>query len=124
MAGRTKSRMSERMSTAKSDAADAAPLFAALGDPTRLALVQRLSNGEAASIAVLSADTSLTRQAVTKHLSILEQVGFVERMRVGRESRYAFRPTSAQAAQAYLAKVSARWDASLERLRALVENET
>ncbi len=99
-----------------------APVFAALGDPTRLFLLARLSDGEARSIAALSAETALTRQAVTKHLHVLEEVGMVESRKIGRESRFAFRPDPISGARAYLDAVSRHWDEALERLRAFVEN--
>ena len=98
-----------------------APVFAALGDRTRLSLLTRLSDGEPRSIAVLSADTQLTRQAVTKHLHVLEDAGLVRSLRAGRETRFAYRSDRVQEARAYLDRVSAEWDAALERLRALVE---
>ncbi|WP_029003462.1 ArsR/SmtB family transcription factor [Azorhizobium doebereinerae] len=99
----------------------AAPLFAALGDPTRLSLVRRLSDGEARSIARLSEDTDLTRQAVTKHLKVLEGVGLVSSTRSGRESLFALQPETVGAARDYLASVSRQWDDALGRLRAFVE---
>jgi DNA-binding transcriptional ArsR family regulator len=98
-----------------------APVFAALGDRTRLSLLARLSDGEARSISALSADTRLTRQAVTKHLRVLEEAGLVSSLRVGRESRFAYRPEPLEEAKAYLDRVSAQWDAALGRLKALVE---
>lgn len=101
----------------------AAPIFAALGDRTRLALLSRLSNGQACSIAKLSADTALTRQAVTKHLHVLEGAGLVSSVRVGRESRFAYRPEPVAQARSYLDEVSAQWDQALGRLRAFVEDE-
>lgn len=100
---------------------DPAPVFAALGDRTRLSLLMKLSDGRGRSIAGLSADTHLTRQAVTKHLHVLEGVGLVSSIRVGRESRFAYQPESIVRAQTYLETVSARWDDALARLRALVE---
>lgn len=100
---------------------DPAPIFAALGDPTRLSLLGRLSGGEHLSIRALSADTRLTRQAVTKHLRVLENAGLVTGVRVGRESRFAYRPEPVDAARAYLDAVSLQWDEALQRLRALVE---
>lgn len=100
---------------------DPAPIFAALGDPTRLSLLTKLSDGETHSIARLSADTTLTRQAITKHLRVLENAGLVKSRRVGRESRFAFRPEPIDAAQFYLAEVSRQWDTALSRLRAFVE---
>ena len=113
------------MSSASLQAAtrrDPAPVFAALGDPTRLSLLGRLSDGGARSIATLSADGRLTRQAVTKHLKVLEGAGLVSRARSGRETRYSFRPEPVDEARAYLDSVSAQWDAALGRLRAFVED--
>jgi DNA-binding transcriptional ArsR family regulator len=97
------------------------PVFAALGDPTRLALLMKLSDGEARSIARLSSDTKLTRQAVTKHLHVLEHAGLVSSIRVGRESRFAYRPDPVAEVRSFLDAVSAQWDDALARLRALVE---
>ena len=100
----------------------AAPVFAALGDGTRLSLLMTLSHGETRSIASLSADTRLTRQAVTKHLRVLESVGLVRSRRVGRESRFSYRPEPVAEARAYLDRVAAQWDDALSRLRAFVED--
>ena len=100
-----------------------APVFAALGDRTRLALLNRLSDGQTQSIAQLSADTSLTRQAVTKHLHVLENAGLVRSVRIGRESRFAYRPEPVAEARSYLESVSAQWDEALARLRAFVEDD-
>lgn len=100
-----------------------APVFAALGDRTRLSLLARLSDGETRSIAKLSADTRLTRQAITKHLHVLENAGLVRSIRVGRESRFALRPEPIAEARSYLDMVSAQWDDALSRLRAHLEGE-
>ena len=102
---------------------DPTPVFAALGDPTRLALLAKLSDGEPRSISALSADSAITRQAVTKHLRVLEQAGLVRGKRVGRESRSVFRPDPVMEARRYLEAVSSQWDVTLERLRAFVEGE-
>lgn len=102
-------------------AAGPAPVFAALGDPTRLSLLTKLSDGRTRSIAALSADTALTRQAVTKHLHVLEDAGLVTCSRIGRESQFAYRPEHLANARSYLDMVSARWDEALGRLKALVE---
>jgi DNA-binding transcriptional ArsR family regulator len=98
-----------------------APVFAALGDPTRLSLLMKLSDGRTQSIARLSADTRLTRQAVTKHLHVLEKAGLVRSVRDGRESRFAYRPEQITDVRAYLERVSTQWDEALARLKALVE---
>ncbi len=102
-------------------AANPAPVFAALGDPTRLAILRRLSDGERRSIITLSADTHLTRQAVAKHLRVLERAGLVSSVRAGRESRFTCNPQAIAEARAYLDIVSAHWDAALSRLQRLVE---
>ena len=111
------------MSTARSTVRelDPASIFAALGDRTRLSLLMTLSSGGTKSIARLSADTKLTRQAVTKHLHVLENAGLVSSVRVGRESRFAYRPEPVARAKTYLDRVSAQWDETLGRLRDFVE---
>jgi len=101
--------------------ADAVPIFAALGDGTRLALLTKLSDGQTRSIAKLSADTKLTRQAITKHLHVLENAGLVSSIRIGRESQYAFEAQAIAEAGAYLDRVSQQWDDALSRLRSFVE---
>jgi DNA-binding transcriptional ArsR family regulator len=98
-----------------------AVVFAALGDQTRLGLVTALSAGEPRSIAQLTGGTRLTRQAVTKHLRVLEDAGIVHSARSGRESRFAFDPGPMKELQDYLARVSQHWDEVLSRLKALVE---
>jgi DNA-binding transcriptional ArsR family regulator len=98
-----------------------ASVFAALGDETRLLLVARLSDGVPQSIVQLTAGSKLTRQAISKHLRVLEDVGIVESERIGRESHYAFRAPVIEAAKTYLEEVSAQWDDALGRLKAFVE---
>jgi len=110
------SRGSVRVSTA-----NPTPVFAALGDQTRLWLVKNLSDGKARSIAKLSVDLNLTRQAVTKHLHVLERAGVVSNVRVGRESHFSYRPEAIADARSYLQEVSAQWDNALSRLRLHVE---
>ena len=102
-------------------AADPAPIFAALGDRTRLSLLMRLSDGKTRSITTLSADTSLTRQAVTKHLRVLEEAGLVASLKQGRESRFACRPEPLDVVRAYLDRVGRQWDDALGRLKTFVE---
>ncbi|HEY3988855.1 MAG TPA: metalloregulator ArsR/SmtB family transcription factor [Acidobacteriaceae bacterium] len=98
-----------------------APAFAALGDATRLSLVVTLASGEPRSIAELTTGSRMTRQAITKHLRVLERVGMVRSERAGRESRFAFDPRPVEEMRAYLEMVSAEWDAALGRLKAFVE---
>ena len=99
-----------------------ASVFAALGDETRLSVLARLANGRPRSISRLTAGTSLTRQAVTKHLRVLEGAGIVRSVRVGRESRFELEPKSIDDVRAYLDHVSRQWDDALARLKALVED--
>jgi len=98
-----------------------AAVFAALGDATRLSVLARLARGEPASISRLTAGTHLTRQAVTKHLRVLEGAGVVRSVRVGRENRFALEPKPLAEIRDYLALVSRQWDAALMRLKALLE---
>lgn len=100
---------------------EVAPVFAALGDQTRLSLLGKLSRGGSQSLARLSQDTDLSRQAITKHLRALEDVGLVSCRRVGRESKYAFHPEPLAAARSYIESVSQLWDEALTRLQAFVE---
>ena len=102
---------------------DAAAKFAALGDPTRLAVVNRLARGEAQSIARLTQGTPLTRQAMTKHLKVLEGVGLLRQVKVGRESRFALDPAPLADLKAFLDLVSRQWDDALDRLRNFVETQ-
>jgi DNA-binding transcriptional ArsR family regulator len=100
-----------------------APIFAALGDETRLALVARLSGAGPQSIARLTEVTSVTRQAVTKHLHVLEQAGLVRGSREGRESIWELETRRMDQAKRTLDAISRRWDSALERLRAFVEEK-
>jgi DNA-binding transcriptional ArsR family regulator len=99
-----------------------APVFAALGDETRLAIVAALSGGAPRSIAELTKGTDLTRQAVSKHLRVLEDAGIVASARSGRESRYQYRPQPVDEMRAYLDQVSRQWEEALLRLKTIVED--
>jgi len=112
------SRRSHKRSTATRPKAR---LFAALGDETRLLLIGRLCHGEPRSISQLTRGSRLTRQAITKHLRVLEQAGVVSSVHAGRESLFEFNPQPIEQAQEYLAYVSAEWDQALVRLKAFVE---
>lgn len=100
-----------------------APLFAALGDDLRLALVARLARGRPLSITLLARDSGVTRQAVTKHLKVLAGSGLARAARVGRECRWELEPRRLAEARRYLDRVSRKWDEALERLRLFVESE-
>jgi DNA-binding transcriptional ArsR family regulator len=96
-------------------------IFAALGDPTRLALVRRLSAGGALSITVLTSGTGISRQAVTKHLGVLARAGLVASEYRGRERLWALAPGRIDEARRALDQISREWDHALARLRRLVE---
>src|SRR5271167_1893878 len=99
-----------------------APVFAALGDETRLSLVAKLCGGRPYSISQLTQGSKLTRQAVTKHLRVLESVGIVHSVRTGRESLFEFDPRPIEGIKQYLDFVSEQWDQALSRLKSLVED--
>ncbi|HMD15756.1 MAG TPA: metalloregulator ArsR/SmtB family transcription factor [Terriglobales bacterium] len=99
-----------------------APVFAALGDETRLSLVARLCAGQPYSIAELTQGHKLTRQAITKHLRVLERAGIVHSIRRGRESRFEFVAEPIEAIKEYLDLVSEKWDQTLTRLKSFVED--
>jgi DNA-binding transcriptional ArsR family regulator len=100
----------------------AAPVFAALGDATRLRLLSRLRDGRPRSIVQLTDGLGLTRQGVSKHLRVLEEAGMVRSERIGRESRFVFEPAGLAAARSHLERASRQWDRALLRLRAFVED--
>jgi DNA-binding transcriptional ArsR family regulator len=99
-----------------------APVFAALGDETRLSLVAKLCGGQPHSISQLTQGTKLSRQAITKHLRVLESVGIVRSVRAGRESRFQFDPEPIAEMKEYLDFVSQQWDQALSRLKSFVED--
>ena len=100
---------------------DSAAIFAALGDDTRLRLVQALSAGKPLSITLLTAGARVTRQAITKHLRVLESAGIVHSVRAGRESLFEFDPQAIAGMKEYLDSVSEQWDQALARLKSFVE---
>lgn len=112
------------MSASRGGAArQAAPVFAALGDTTRLALVRRLSMDGPLSITRLSEGSGMTRQAITRHLHSLERAGLVRDTRQGREHVFSLDLKRLEVAREYLDHVSAQWDAAAARLKAFVEAE-
>jgi DNA-binding transcriptional ArsR family regulator len=99
-----------------------APLFAALGDETRLRLVLRLCDGGPMSITSLTSGSKVTRQAITKHLRLMEDAGLVRSKRHGRERLWQLEQRRLKDAQRYLGMISAQWEQALGRLREFVEN--
>lgn len=100
----------------------AALIFAALGDETRLRLVTRLCAAGPMSIARLTTGSSVTRQAVTKHLHVLAKAGLASSSPLGRERVWEFEPAPLDAARQCLDGISAQWDAALDRLKKFVED--
>ena len=98
-----------------------APVFAALGDATRLSLLARLCQRAPCSISRLTTGSPITRQAITKHLRVLESVGLVRGEMSGRECLFEFDPEPLRQAKGYLDVVSAQWDDALARLKTFVE---
>jgi DNA-binding transcriptional ArsR family regulator len=102
---------------------NAAPVFAALGDDFRLRLVKRLSSGVPLSITQLSHKLPITRQAVTKHLHVLESAGLVKGEKNGREQRWQLEARSLKEAQQYLNAIARQWADALNRLKIFVEEK-
>ena len=114
------------MSRARSAATvvdEAAPIFAALGEPTRLSLVSRLCTEGPLSIARLSEGSGITRQAITKHLRTLEGAGVVHGTRAGRERIWEIETKRLEKARRCLDRISLQWDAAIGRLRSFVEED-
>ena len=123
-AGPSSSRTSTAMSSARPREREIerrVVVFAALGDETRLSLVGKLSKGAPQSISELARGSPLTRQAITKHLRVLEGARLVGSVRVGRESLFELRPEPLKEIQSYLERVSEQWDHALARLKSFVE---
>lgn len=102
---------------------DRAPLFDALGDPNRLRIITRLCDGGPCSTTEVTQVVSVSRQAATKHLLLLEAVGLVSSQRNGRERIWRVLPKPLADASEYLTALSRRWDRAIDRLRAYVEDD-
>jgi DNA-binding transcriptional ArsR family regulator len=112
-----------RRRAAAAELAEAAPIFAALGDPTRLGLITRLCDRGPASIVRLTEGAQMSRQAITKHLRALEGAGLVRSGRAGRERIWELEPERFAEICRCLEQISAQWDDALARLRRMVETE-
>lgn len=102
---------------------EAVPVFAALGDATRLSLLGRLSADGPLSITRLSEGMGVTRQAITRHLFALDDAGLVRNARRGRERVWELNLKRLKEARRYLDQIAAQWDDAAERLRSFVEDE-
>jgi DNA-binding transcriptional ArsR family regulator len=110
-----------RKLTAAARIADSAAMFFALGDETRLGLVSRLCDAGPMSIAKLTESFDMTRQAITKHLRVMEDAGLVRHTQQGRETIWRLEPQRLADALEHLHAISAQWDAALGRLKDFVE---
>jgi DNA-binding transcriptional ArsR family regulator len=106
---------------ANADVRGTASVFAALGDETRLRLASRLSNDGPTSIAKLTAGFTMSRQAITKHLRVMENAGLVRSTTHGRESVWQLEQRRLADARRHLQTISARWEETLGRLKSFVE---
>lgn len=98
-----------------------AAVFAALGDDTRLRLVERMARRQPLSITQLAAGSEMTRQAVTKHLHVLAHAGLACPSRRGREQLWSLDQKHLEQARDYLDRVARQWDDALSRLKTFVE---
>jgi len=110
-----------RAASARPSIVHIAPVFAALGDETRLQIIEKLSIGNPMSITQLTEGSDLTRQAITKHLTVLAESGLVRDMKVGRERRWQCEPKRLEEARASLDRIAKQWDHALAKLKRHVE---
>jgi DNA-binding transcriptional ArsR family regulator len=101
----------------------AAPVFSALGDDIRLHIVARLCEGEPLSITRLTEGVPITRQAVTKHLHVLEKARLIKGSRAGRERTWELKPEPLEEARRCLDTISTQWGSALNRLKAFIEED-
>ena len=113
-----------RADKAAAPAPDMAPVFFALGDKTRLQLIAALCVGGVFSIAQLTANTALTRQAVTKHLQVLADAGLVTDLKIGRERLWQFEPQQLDEARRTLELIAQQWDQALGRFKLAMEKDS
>jgi len=105
----------------RADVKQAAPVFAALGDRTRLKLVTRLCASGPMSTRHLGAGARMSRQAIAKHLQVLADAGLVRSVRRGRDAIWQLEEDRLQQARSYLEEISQQWDHALRSLKAFVE---
>lgn len=102
--------------------AEPAAVFAALGEPTRIGLLDRLGDGVPRSIARLAEGMPISRQALSKHLRVLEGAGLASATRDGRQTLYRIDPSGLLVAEAWIGDISRQWDSAIDRLKRHVED--
>ena len=112
----------DRSSISAATHKSSAPLFAALGDPTRLGLVSRLCDSGPMSITRLTTGSNVTRQAISKHLRVMEDAGLLRNTRHGRESVWELDQARLREVRRYLKMISKQWDDALDRHRKFIED--
>jgi DNA-binding transcriptional ArsR family regulator len=103
------------------DGEDGDRLWAALGDPMRLRLLDLLLERGETTASTLAGELPITRQGIAKHLVVLNRVGLVQARRVGRETRFTVRDDRLAQAQRQMAKVASRWDDRLATIKRIAE---
>jgi ArsR family transcriptional regulator, cadmium/lead-responsive transcriptional repressor len=103
---------------------DPAPVFTALSDPTRREVIRRLSASGPSTLGELAAELPVTRQAISKHLVVLEEAGLVATVDEGRRRRYRLTPQPLADAMDWMVDVGAGWDERLDALRTHVERSS
>ncbi|WP_250033455.1 ArsR/SmtB family transcription factor [Paractinoplanes maris] len=98
-------------------------VLAALADPTRWSLLDELAGRPEATATVLAAGRTVTRQAVVKHLAVLERAGLVAARRQGRETRYTVRSERLDETARWMAAAARRWDTRLATIKQLAEGD-
>ena len=109
------------MSIMSAPTAQQQPLFAALADPTRRALLENLAANSPKTATRLAQEFPITRQGILKHLDILEAAGLVAVRQQGREKRYELTPEPLEAVEAWVETIGEVWERRLGRLKRLVE---
>jgi DNA-binding transcriptional ArsR family regulator len=99
------------------------PIFAALADPMRRALLVNLAENSPKTATQFAEEYPITRQGILKHLNILEEAGLVRVYQAGREKRYTLTPERLNELEMWMKELSAKWDERLLRLKNLLENE-
>ena len=107
------------MSTATAEVDE---LWSAIADPTRRRVLDVLLDRGEATATIVAGELPVTRQAVAKHLAVLDRAGLVKGTRRGREVRYAIRPQRLDAATRSMARVAADWEARLSAIKRIAES--